>query len=137
MREGFLLMAGDRAGAGLVESLNVDCDFFVWNVNQTTNARVHMLGSSGATQAERDSLQDTIDEFDAATISFACNHHHGMVRDWKKSAAFLETFCSEHELERGIGLLVPSEFPVKWQRDEAKSWTIENLAHVGEDKWEP
>jgi hypothetical protein len=137
LREGFLLMAGDQAGASIVGSLNRDCDFFVWNLNQTTNARVHMLGSIGPTQMQRDKFQDTIEEFDDATIAFACNNHHGMVGEWKKSVALLDSFCCQHHLERGVGLSVPGEFPEKWQRNDAKLWTIETLPQVGEDNWEP
>lgn len=137
LREGFLLMAGTQAEADLVKSLNADCEFFLWNVNQTTKARVYMLGATDATHLERAELQKSIDGFDNATIEFACNRHHEMVRDWKKSAGLLTDFCCQNELEPGVALAVPTEFPIKWQRDEKKSWTFEDLARVGEDKWEP
>ncbi len=136
LREGFLLMAGNQAGASLVYSLNVDCDFFVWNVNQTASAQADVLGATGADQASRGEPQKTVDEFDDATIAFACNHHRGMVVDWKTSADSLDNFCIQHALNRGADLVVPSDIPIKWQRDDTKPWTIANLAFVGEIKWE-
>ena len=137
LREGFLQRASDREGACLVKVLSQELHLFIWNVDQAANTRQRMLGMTSASRVNRSELQKTTEAFDDAAIRLACNRHHGMVDAWKQSVALLRDFCSRNEFEGGNDLVTPSVIPLEWQMGDTKSWTVTDLALVGEDKWEP